>query len=169
MRFPPAVHRRSAIAWVGPALVLLMAPLAAQSASDGSTIAVSATVVSTCAVTASALAFGNYSMAQSDSAASMNVTCTNGTPFTVSSNAGLGSGASVATRKMTGPSGQTLNYSLFQDAGRTTLWGQTTGTDTVAGTGTGASQTMSVYGRIPAGQGAAAGVYTDTVTVTVTY
>jgi spore coat protein U-like protein len=66
--------------------------------------------------------------------------------------------------------GNTLNYSLFSNAGRTTNWGNNIGTDTVAGTGTGALQTLTVYGRIPASQTTApVGSYSDTITVTVTF
>jgi spore coat protein U-like protein len=43
------------------------------------------------------------------------------------------------------------------------------GTDTVAGTGTGATQTLTVYGSIPAGQVVTPGTYRDTVNVIVTY
>ena len=43
-----------------------------------------------------------------------------------------------------------LAYSLFRDAGRTQNWGQTIGTDTTTGTGTGANQTLTIYGRVPA-------------------
>jgi len=39
----------------------------------------------------------------------------------------------------------------------------------VSGTGTGAAQVLTVYGRIPANQTALIGNYTDTVTVTVTF
>lgn len=63
----------------------------------------------------------------------------------------------------------TLNYSLFQESGRTTVWGNTVNTDTVADTGTGVDIVYTVYGRIPAGQVVNTGVYTDTVTVTVTF
>jgi len=39
----------------------------------------------------------------------------------------------------------------------------------VAGTGTGAAQNLTVYGRIPASQFPGAGSYSDTVVVTLTY
>ncbi|MFY0084261.1 spore coat protein U domain-containing protein, partial [Acinetobacter baumannii] len=43
-------------------------------------------------------------------------------------------------------------------------------TTAYSGTGTGAVQTVNVYGRIPAGSTLpSAGSYVDTVTVTVTY
>jgi spore coat protein U-like protein len=63
----------------------------------------------------------------------------------------------------------TISYSLFSNAGRTTNWGNTVGTDTVASTGTGASQSFTVFGRVPPQTTPAPATYTDTITVTVTY
>ena len=150
-------------------VALLLSPVSSFAATDSTTFAVTATVLSTCAVAASPLAFGNYSMAQLDSSAPLLVTCTNGTTYTVGLSAGVGAGASVASRKLTGPASQALTYALYGDVGRTTLWGQTIGVDTIAGTGNGAAQTLTVYGRVPASQGPGAGAYTDTITVTLTY
>jgi spore coat protein U-like protein len=62
-----------------------------------------------------------------------------------------------------------VNYSLFRNATRTQVWGQTIGTDTVTGTGTGANQALTIYGRVPAQAVPPPGTYTDTVTVTITY
>ena len=169
MPYRSAHHCRAAAIFVCLAPAVLLAPSTAQATTDTSTMAVTATVVATCALAASPLAFGNYTMSQTDSTTSVTATCTSGTTYTVALSAGTGSGASVANRKLTGPASATLNYSLYQDAGRTTLWGQTVGTDTVAGTGSGTAQTLTVYGRIPAAQGSAAGVYTDPITVTLTY
>jgi spore coat protein U-like protein len=39
----------------------------------------------------------------------------------------------------------------------------------VSGTGNGAGQTITIFGRVPAQTTPAPGTYTDTVTVTVTY
>ena len=66
-------------------------------------------------------------------------------------------------------SSNTLNYTLYSDSGRTAVWGQTIGTDTVAGTGNGSAQSVSVYGRIPGGQAPVPATYSDTITATVTY
>jgi spore coat protein U-like protein len=63
----------------------------------------------------------------------------------------------------------TLGYSLFSNSGMTTNWGQTVGVDTVAGTGTGVAQPLTVYGQIPTGTAPAADGYFDTITATVTY
>jgi spore coat protein U-like protein len=70
---------------------------------------------------------------------------------------------------MTGPGAALLNYSLFSNSGMTTNWGNTVGTDTVPGAGTGTVQAITVYGQVAAGQYLAPGAYTDTITATVTY
>jgi len=49
------------------------------------------------------------------------------------------------------------------------VWGNTVGTNTVAGTGTGNSQSLTVYGNVPAQATPPAATYNDTITVTVTY
>jgi len=60
-------------------------------------------------------------------------------------------------------------FKICGDAARTQRWGSTTGVDTLPGTGTGAAQSATVYGRVPAGQVVPAGNYADVITVTVTY
>lgn len=155
------------------AAALVLTPTAASATSTATdTIAVSATVQTACVVVASPLAFGNYNPTSStplDATTTFNVTCTNGTSYTVGLNAGTTSGSSVTARKMN-KSGTTLNYSLYQDTGRTTNWGNTPGTDTPAAATAGASAaTITVYGRVPALQNVSAGSYTDAVTVTVNY
>ena len=131
------------------------------------TFTVSITLTATCTITsASALNFGSTGIlsAAIPQTSTINVICSSGT----------GSGATVATRKMTN-SGNTVNYSLYRDTNHTQVWGNTVGTDTVAGTGDGlaAGQTYTVYGLVPAQTTppAAAGgtTYSDTITVTVTY
>jgi spore coat protein U-like protein len=102
-----------------------------------------------------------------DAATTMNVQCTNTTPYTIGLDAGVGSGATVAARKMTNGTA-TVTYALYQDAGRATLWG-TTGAQLVSGAGNGSPQTYTIYGRTPAQATPAPGIYTDTVTATITY
>ena len=82
--------------------------------------------------------------------------------------AGIGTGANVSVRQMSLLT-NTLGYKLFRDSGRTQNWGNTVGTDTVAGTGNGTQQTLTIYGRVPAQTTPAPATYNDTVTVTVTY
>lgn len=117
------------------------------------------------------MAFGSYNTALLASTATVTATCTNTTPYNVGLNAGTASGATVTTRGMfvAGTPGVVLNYGLYSNSNHTTNWGMTVGTDTVAGTGNGAAQAITVYGQIPASQLVAPGSYTDTITATITY
>ena len=98
----------------------------------------------------------------------MTTTCTLAAPYNIGLNAGTGTGATVAARKMTSGA-NLLTYSLFQDAAHLVVWGNTIGTDTVALVGTGLAAATTVYGRIPALQNVPVGSYTDTITATVTF
>lgn len=149
-------------------IATLVAPQTAGAATATGSMAVSSTIQASCSVSASALAFGTYSGSQLDATTTVDVTCTNTTPYNIGLNAGTGTGATVSSRKMTAGS-TTLNYALYSDSGHATNWGNTVGTDTVTGTGTGASQSLTVYGRIAGSQTSAPGSYADTITVTVTY
>ncbi|MBV8493465.1 MAG: spore coat U domain-containing protein, partial [Alphaproteobacteria bacterium] len=100
---------------------------------------------------------------------SLTVTCTNTTPYNVGLDKGSGTGATITNRLMTGPSSATVTYGLFQDSGHSTNWGNTVGTDTVAGTGNGSAQTLTVYGHIAPQTTPQPGAYADTVNVTVTF
>jgi spore coat protein U-like protein len=131
------------------------------------TFAVSATVQATCLISASPMAFGTYTGSAATSSATVSVTCTNTTGYNVGLSAG--GGGTVTTRQMTGPASAVLNYGLFQDSARSVNWGTTVGTDTVAGTGNGSAQSLTVYGNVPAGQYVAPGSYSDTITATITY
>jgi spore coat protein U-like protein len=118
------------------------------------------------------LDFGSSGVIDSDidATSTITVTCTSGTDYDIGLSPGTGDGATVATRLMTGPDGDTVQYSLFQDAGRTLVWGDTVGTDTVSATGTGAPQAHDVFGRVFEEQDTPQpGTYEDVITVTVTY
>ncbi|HEY2858526.1 MAG TPA: spore coat protein U domain-containing protein [Terracidiphilus sp.] len=134
-----------------------------------SSFTVTATVQATCSISATSLAFGTYASVAINSTSTLSVTCTNTTPYNVGLNAGTASGATVTNRSMTGPGAAKLGYKLFRDSGRTLNWGNTVGTDTLAGTGTGALQSLTVYGQLTAGQHVAPGSYADTITATLTY
>jgi spore coat protein U-like protein len=137
-----------------------------------STFGVDVTIVAQCLInSASTLSFGGSQGVLSgnvDQTSTIVVQCTDTTTYDIGLDEGTGTGASVATRKLTG-SGGTINYRLYSNAGRTTVWGKTVSTDTVSGTGTGAAQTYTVYGRIPAQTTPAPATYSDTITITVTY
>ena len=130
---------------------------------------VTAVVQATCTIIANPLAFGTYSGLLINATSTLSVTCTNTTSYNIGLNAGTATGATVTNRSMTGPSSALLGYKLFSNSGLTTNWGNTVGTNTLGGTGSGALQPLSVRGQIPAGQYVRPGSYTDTITATITY
>ena len=142
---------------------------AAQAATSTSTFQVTAAVLSTCQVNSSNIDFCSYDPLAAtalSSTGNIQVTCTLSTPYSIGFNAG--SGDSTSTRKMRSGS-QSLNYALFRDAGRTLNLGDTIGSDTLSGVGTGLAIAHTIYAYLPAGQVVANGSYSDTITVTVTY
>jgi spore coat protein U-like protein len=146
----------------------------ALAATATASLTVSATVLATCAVAGGTIPFGTYTGAQIDQGGTLTVTCSSGTAYTIALDAGGGSSATIAARKMTATSGAgsgtaTLNYALYRETGRSTNWGNTGTSDTVAGIGNGLPQTVNVYGRLPANQALIIGAYADAVTVTLTY
>ena len=78
-----------------------------------------------CSLTITTLNFGTYAGTQLNGTAAGTVVC--GNAWTISFNAGTGAGATETVRKLTGPGGALLNYSLYTDAARTINWGNTTG------------------------------------------
>lgn len=155
------------------ATALCGSPLLAAAATTSTTMAVSATVLTSCTAGASPLAFGNYdpsATSPTDATTTVTVTCTGNATAVIGLDKGV-NGTSTTAREMILTGGTSkLNYALYQDAAHTLNWGNTAGTDTVSGSVTLATPlTETVYGRIAAGQTPNAGSYTDTVTVTVTY
>jgi spore coat protein U-like protein len=135
------------------------------------TFQVSVTLTATCTInSAGALNFGpsvGILNANVDQSSAIQVTCSNSTPYTIGLDAGQGSGATVATRKLTGGS-VTINYTLYSDSSHSVVWGNGP-SDLVSGTGNGTSQSYTVFGRIPTQTTPAPGTYVDTITVTVSY
>ncbi|MFN4142412.1 spore coat U domain-containing protein [Aestuariivirga sp.] len=131
---------------------------------------VTATIAPSCTLDVSPLSFGSITAlaGNTDAEATVTANCTSGVSYSIS--LGLGAGGGVtnpAARKMTKGS-ESITYGLYQNAARTTVWGDQTATD-FDGAGTGASQQITVYGRIPPQMTPSAGTYSDTVIVTITY
>lgn len=131
---------------------------------------VTATAVSSCTVTATTLDFGATGVLAGnvDATNAVSVLCPAGTPYTVALDGGLSGAADPTQRKMVKGSEQ-ITYGIYRDAARTLPWGSTVGVDTQAGTGTGAVQTYTGYGRVPAQVTPSPGAYTDTIVVTVNF
>ncbi len=150
------------------ALISLVGPRNAWTATVTGSMAVSATVTTACSFSTSSLAFGEVSSSATSSTATITVTCTSGGAYTV----GLGNGLhAVGALRNLQSGGNVLSYGLFQDSAHGTVWTDV-GAGLVSGTGNAAAQALTVYGAIPAGQALLSGngtPYTDTVVVTLTY
>lgn len=124
-----------------------------------------------CSVVASDLDFGTAHKLESpiDGSAALGVSCTVGTPYSVTLGGGM-VGQDPLNRRM-GRNGQsgpdTLAYQLYRDSARSQVWGGET--HRVESTGSGSPRTHVVYGRLPAQPTPPAGAYRDTVTATVSY
>jgi spore coat protein U-like protein len=134
------------------------------------TFTVNATVAANCLVVVQNIDFGTKGVlsVDSDATGGVSVTCTPGTTYTVSLNGGT-TNSPPAARKMS-KGAETVTYGLYKDAARSQPWGDaTTPGSTVAGSGNGAVQALTVYGRVPPQTTPSPGTYTDTVVVTLTY
>ncbi|WP_425470725.1 Csu type fimbrial protein [Trinickia fusca] len=138
-----------------------------------STFNVSLTIQANCTVLANPLNFGTNGVlaAALNQQTTVAVTCSNTTPYNVGLDAGTVSGSTVSSRLMagtaTGNTSTTVSFQLYQDAGHTTVWGNTQGTDTVGGTGNGSSQSITIYGQVPTQTTPKPDTYQTTVTATV--
>lgn len=167
------IRRCLALAGAGAFTALALGlPLSdAAAATATATIGISATVQATCVISTTPLVFGTYTGVVLPGTATITVTCTNTTPYTVGLSAGAGTrpAATVTTRHMMAGAA-VLNYVLTQDAAHSTNWGNTPTTDTPASVAaTGAPVARTVYGQVVAGQYVAPGAYNDTVTATVNF
>jgi spore coat protein U-like protein len=157
------------------AAVLLMfglmpwAGLHAQQTAE-TTFKVSAKVQAVCEVTANDLDFGIYTSKAGtvQATAQLSATCTPGSTYTVGLNEGTSPGATINQRKMVSGS-NALNYQLYSDSARSTIWGDLAGKRSVTGVGNGSAQDHTVFGSIPAAQVIRAGDYGDVITVRVYY
>jgi spore coat protein U-like protein len=132
-----------------------------------------AVVVSTCTVVAADIDFGTRAglAAAITANGSLDVTCTSGRPYTIALNAGATPGNTIAARKMNlnGAGAGLVSYQLYRDSGPANVWGDGTTGVVYSGTGSGTSQAIPVYGRVPAQVSPSPGTYLDTVRATVTY
>lgn len=140
----------------------------ASGGSAASTFTVNATVVANCVIDAQDLNFGTASAlpAARDQTSAMSVTCTNAAPWSI----GLSNGAnfSGSRRMRIASTSHHISYGLFRDAARSQAWSTGAGNE-ATGTGTGGSQALTVYGRVPAQAVPNIGSYADTVIATVTF
>lgn len=160
------------VALTGALIALAWSPGIGRAQTATTNFNVQITITAECKInSASDLNFGSSGVisANIDVTSAVVVQCTSGVPYNLALGNGNGSGASVTNRLMTGPGGATIGYQLYTTAARNAVWGSTVGTNTQTGTGNGAAQTFTVYGRVPAQTTPAAGAYSDIVAATLTY
>ena len=137
-----------------------------------------------CSVAATGVAFGTYdtlSTIPNDSSATVTVVCTyvsgGAQQIAYSATLSTGSSGTYASRQLHAGA-LALNYNLFTNTTRTSVWGNglggtslATGSFTIGpGVGNGRREVIHpVYGRIPARQDVLDGLYSDTIVVTLTF
>ena len=152
----------------------LLAP--ATGCKAGSTVPFSfkatATLTNNCFISTSPLVFAGDNRvlaAAVRTSGSLGVLCTAGSAYQVSLNGGSVANNPGARRMASAATTGTIGYEI-SDTLDGPLWGDGgNGTRVVSGTGSGAQQTLSLYGRVPAQRTPAPGDYKDTVTVTLTF
>jgi spore coat protein U domain-containing protein, fimbrial subunit CupE1/2/3/6 len=170
--------RHAVFLLLGGALLL---PRGAIADGASGSLAVNATVTDTCSITSSnpALDFGTYnSIANAsvnlDGSTNIAIKCTAASmPGVVimlgqGANPDAGSTDDAPLRRMKMGTTDFLSYTLFQNAGRSTVWGNTVGAARPLTTN-GNTQVVTIYARIPSGQVIPYGVYSDTVQIAVQF
>jgi spore coat protein U-like protein len=137
-------------------------------------LSVTAAVGANCTISTAPVAFPAYdpvvanASTNDDGTGSVIITCTRGSTATI----GLGLGLNVSGSQMRMKDATTdyLNYALYQDSGRATVWGNSgAGLLSPVAAPDKNPRTFTVYGRIPSAQDVPAGSYTDTVVATVNF
>jgi spore coat protein U domain-containing protein, fimbrial subunit CupE1/2/3/6 len=156
--------------------VLVALSGAAQAAGTATTsFGVSASVAANCIVTAVPMPFGAYDgTAAKTTSQDLKVRCTKDLPYTVKLSGGDAN--SFAPRKLKDGGTNTLEYNLFSDGGRTSVWGDGVGASAVPGVGNGmgvaSAVTHTIFAELfnsLANQAAPVGNYADTIAVEVAY
>lgn len=126
-----------------------------------------------CSTTSTTINFGNYlpsSTIPLSSTGTITLNCNRSGSYSIALS--MGQGGSYNPRSMSGGSPVTqLNYNLYTNAQHTIIWGDGSGGTSVA-TGSYSKNvpvSITVYGLLPAQQNVPTGLYTDSITATITY
>jgi spore coat protein U-like protein len=126
-----------------------------------------------CTIATTAVAFGAYNVfttAPVDSTGSVRFNC-NGGAANVQVTLSRGQSGTYAQRTLRRGT-ESLGYNLFLDANRSAVWGDGSGGSqsyVAANPPNNTDVTVTMYGRVPAGQDISAGAYADTVSVTINF
>ena len=115
-------------------------------------------------------AYRYFDLTPTDSTGSITYTCLN-LLSTITIDLSKSSAPTYVPRQMRQGT-DTLDYNLYLDASRVSIWGDGTGGSSRYGPVTppnGSPVTVTIYGRIPARQNVRVGNYTDTITATINF
>jgi spore coat protein U domain-containing protein, fimbrial subunit CupE1/2/3/6 len=146
--------------------------LAASGAVIGSVLVIALPALASCTISTTGVSFGTYDVFASaplDSTGSVTYRCSDTGPITVF--LGKGGAATFNPRRMLKVS-EALTYNLYLDASRTTIWGDGTGGSQAYSNSSPVKNqniTVTIYGRVPAGQDVTAGSYSNTITATINF
>lgn len=157
------------------AIFLALACRAANAGSATANLPVTATVQSACAASADPMAFGTYTAGDGavTGSATIAVKCSSGLAFKVSFGPGATPGGSIGQRLLRNGF-QLLQYNLYTTSDLSSIWGDGTTGVTLSGTASseGIATRLTVFAEMPdsaMNRLATPGIYSDVVTVTITY
>ena len=126
-----------------------------------------------CTISVTSVAFGTYNVfttTADDSTGTITYRC-NSTAANISIALSDGSSSTFSPRTLRKGS-EVLQYNLYRNAARTTIWGDGTGGTSVyslANPPNNSNVNLTIYGRIPAQQDVSAGNYSDTVSAVINF
>lgn len=137
--------------------------------SNSTTFQVDATVIKECAIDGGNLVFPNTSLltANVDATVNIQIECTGAVPYTLAPTKAQGNYSEIGLSYGLQSGSDWIGYRLYTDASRTTEFAPSAGT--ITGTSTGGVEQIPVYARIPAQTSQPAGVYSDVVSLSLTF
>jgi spore coat protein U-like protein len=156
-------------------MVLALAGRAAKAGSVTVNLPVTATVQSACSASTGPLAFATYTAGNGPVTGSATVTvkCSSGLAFKVALGPGATPGGSISQRLLSNGF-QSLQYNLYTNSDLSSIWGDGTTGVTLSGVASagGLATSLTVFAEVPdnaMNRLAVPGIYSDLVTVTITY
>lgn len=147
----------------------------AQAATDNSTMLVTATVGTTCALgSGAAINFANYDPsslvpAQANTGTTLRITCNGGTTWSLFSTQAVATAIMQNTLIATATAMYQMPYALYADAAYKTLLPITNVAGVITGVGTGAVQNPVIYAQVAPKLNVFTGAYAQTVNLTIVY
>ena len=129
-------------------------------------------MAATCSVSTTSVRFSSYDVFSTiplDTTGSVTFNCD--AALSVSMVLNRGGSSTFNPRRMTKGS-EPVNYNLYLDASKSTIWGDGTGNTSVysnPSTPVNQNVTVTIFGSMPARQNASVGSYTDSISVTINF